>query len=205
MLGAPEIIGKLSECSLGVQFHKLLPGAIVRLQTTSGVLIDEWPVTNADQAFDFNPGRKVIDGMSVQAIQFRPSDTGLLSNIVIVGKQPTPADLSVGAFAKPLYECGECVWLFRLFPGAKVTVLSNAKERLGESIVRPNGDAHVDLKRPLNIDEEITAVQTACEAMGRAITSSTQINGGRPCANQWTDVATDPGRACKGVLLGSLF
>jgi hypothetical protein len=181
MLGAPEIIGKLSECSLGVQFHKLLPGATVRLQTESRLIIDEWPVSNADQAFEFRPGKKVIAGMDVQAIQLRAGDTGLLSNVVHVGGKPTPADLSVGEFAKPLYECGECIWLFNLFPGAKVSVLSNGSELLGESIVRPSGEAHVDLNRPLKIgDETITAIQAACGAIGSPVTSATPIKGGRP-------------------------
>ena len=162
MLGAPEIVGKLSECSLGVQFHKLVPSATVRLQTKQGAMIDEWPVTSADQAFDFHPGQRVQTGMDVQAVQFRPSENGLLSSVVHVDGKPSPADLGKGSFAKPLYECGECVWLFNVFPGAKIQVLSHGNELLGDSVVRPDGQAHVNLKRALTLKDDLSAIQTAC-------------------------------------------
>ena len=166
MLGAPDIVGSLSECSVGVQFHKLVAGATVRLQTKAGALIDEWAVTRADQAFDFNPGHKVKAGVDVQAVQFRTGENGLLSNVVHVDGKPTAALLSTGTFVKPLFECGECVWLFNLFAGAKVQVFSHGTDFLGESVVRPDGTAHVDLKRALTINDTVTATQTACATLG---------------------------------------
>jgi hypothetical protein len=180
MLGAPDIVGTLSECSLGVQFHKLVPGATVRLQTTAGGMIDEWPVSSADQAFEFHPGRKVKAGMNVQAVQFRPGEAGLLSGAVHVDAPPSPAALSKGAFAKPLYECGECVWLFGFFPGATVRIFSHGNEFLGESVVRPDGQAHVDLKRALTARDDLSAVQTACASLGGPVTSASPILGGHP-------------------------
>src|SRR5690349_3559856 len=102
MLGAPQFMGTLSECSRGVQFHKLVPKATVRLQTSAGVTIDQWTVATADQAFDFNPGKSVKSGMNVQAVQFTPGESGVLSTVVHVGGHPTAADLNKGSFAKPL-------------------------------------------------------------------------------------------------------
>ncbi len=178
MLGAPDIVGSLSECSVGVQFHKLVPGATVRLQTKAGALVDEWPVTRADQAFDFNPGHKIKAGMDVEAVQFRTGENGLLSAVVQVDGKPSPATLSIGTFVKPLFECGECVWLFNAFAGAKVQIFSHGTDFLGESVVRPDGTAHVDLKRALTINDVVTATQTACATMGGPITSATPIAAG---------------------------
>lgn len=180
MLGAPEIIGKLSECSLGVQFHKLVPGATARLLTVGGALIDEWPASRADEAFDFHPGHHVAAGTDVRATQVRPGEGGLLSAVAHVGGKPSPAGLSAGGFAKPLYECGECVWLFNLFAGATVRVFSHGTEALGEAVVRPDGQAHVGLKRPLTPKDELTAVQTACAALGGPVASAVAIVGGSP-------------------------
>jgi hypothetical protein len=180
MLGAPEIEGVLSECSRGVQFHKLVHGATVRLQTKLGVLIDQWTVTDADQAFDFNPGHAVKAGMDVQALQFKPTENGLLSPVSHVNGHPSPADLNKGSFAKPLYECGECVWLSGVFAGADVQVLSHGTEVLGKGVIRPDGQVEIGLKRPLKIGDEITATQTACATMGAPVTTTIPIAGGRP-------------------------
>ena len=173
-------MGTLSECSRGVQFHKLVPKATVRLQTTAGAAIDQWVVATADQAFDFNAGKGVKSGMDVQAVQFTPAENGILSTVVHVGAHPTAADLNAGSFAKPLYECGECVWLFGLFPGADVHVLSHGVEELGKAVVRPDGQVEVALKRPLKIGDDITATQTACAAMGAPVSSTKPIAGGAP-------------------------
>jgi hypothetical protein len=180
MLGAPQIMGALSECSRGVQFHKLVPTATVRLQTKLGVAIDQWIVATADQAFDFNPGHAVKAGMDVQAVQFKPAENGLLSTIVHVDGHPTPADLHKGSFAKPLYECGECVWLFGVFAGADIQVLSHGIEVLGKGVVRPDGQVEVGLKRPLKIGDDLSATQTACASMGGPVSSASPIAGGPP-------------------------
>jgi hypothetical protein len=50
MLGAPQIAGVLSECSRGVQFQGLVPGATLRLQPKQSAPVDQWTVVNADQA-----------------------------------------------------------------------------------------------------------------------------------------------------------
>lgn len=180
MLGAPLIQGKLSECSRGVQFHQLVVGATVRLQTKSAVQIGQWTVANADEAFDFTVGTVLKAGTAVQAVQFTASESGQLSSLMPVNGHPNPVDLNAGAFAKPLYECGECVWLFGLFAGANVVVLSHGGESLGKGVVRPDGSIEVGLGRPLKIADDISAVQTACASIGGAVKSTVPIAGGRP-------------------------
>jgi hypothetical protein len=180
MFGAPQIMGSLSECSRGVQFHLLVHGATVRLQTKLGVPIDQWTVASADQAFDFNPGKSVKAGMDVQAIQFTPSENGLLSAVVHVNGHPSPTDLAKGAFAKPLFECGECVWLFGLFAGADVTILNHGVDVLGKGVVRPDGQVEVHVKPPLKVGDDLTATQTACANVGGPVSSASPIAGGHP-------------------------
>ena len=182
MLGAPEIQGTLSECSRGVEFHQLVVGATVRLQTAAAVQIGQWTVVNAEQDFDFDPGKELKAGMTVQAVQFTASESGQLSKLVPVNGHPTPTDLNAGAFAKPLFECGECVWLFGLFAGADVQVANNRDDIIGKGVVRPDGSVEVGLTRPLRDSDQITATQTACASKGGAVKSAVPINGGNPVA-----------------------
>jgi hypothetical protein len=182
MLGAPEIQGTLSECSLGVGFHQLVVGATVRLQTATAVVIGQWTVVNAEQDFDFDPGKRLKAGVSVQAVQFTASEVGQLSKLVPVNGHPTPTDLNAGAFAKPLFECGECVWLFGFFAGAEVDVANNRDDFIGKGVVRPDGTVEVGLSRPRRATDQITATQTACASMGGPIKSAIPINGGNPVA-----------------------
>jgi len=180
MFGAPQIVGLLSECSRGVQLKLLFRTVTVKLQTKQGVMIDHWLVTNAEEAFDFHPGIHLKAGMDVEAVQFTSLEDGLRSPVVHVDGHPTPADLANGSFAKPLYECGECVWLSGLFAGADVTILSHGTEPIGQDIVRPDGQAEVRLKRPMKVGDDLSATQTACAAVGGPVTSASPILGGRP-------------------------
>jgi hypothetical protein len=182
MLGAPEIQGALSECSRGVGFHQLVVGATVKLQTAASVVIGQWTVVNAEQDFDFDPGKRLKAGVSVQAIQFTAGESGQLSGLVPVNGHPTPTDLNAGAFAKALFECGECVWLYGLFAGADVQVANNLDDVIGKGVVRPDGTVEVGLTRPLRASDQITAKQTACASVGGPITTAIPINGGNPVA-----------------------
>jgi hypothetical protein len=182
MLGAPEIQGALSECSRGVGFHQLVVVATVKLQTASAVVIGQWTVVNAEQDFDFDPGKRLKAGVSVQALQFTAGESGQVSGLVPVNGHPTPTDLNAGAFAKPLFECGECVWLFGLFAGADVHVANNLDDVIGKGVVRPDGTVEVGLARPLRASDQITAKQTACASVGGPVTTAIPINGGTPVA-----------------------
>jgi hypothetical protein len=182
MLGAPEIQGILSECSRGVGFHQLVVGATVKLQTAASVVIGQWTVVNAEQDFDFDPGKVLKKGESVQAMQFTAGESGQLSQLVTVNGHPAPTDLNAGAFAKPLFECGECVWLYGLFAGADVQVANNLDDVIGKGVVRPDGTVEVGLSRPLRASDQITAKQTACASVGGPITTTIPINGGTPVA-----------------------
>jgi hypothetical protein len=157
-------------------------GATVRLETAASVQIGQWTVVNAEQDFDFDPGKRLKAGVSVQAVQFTASESGQLSKLVPVNGHPTPTDLNAGAFAKALFECGECVWLFGLFAGADVQVANNLDDIIGKGVVRPDGSVEVGLTRPLRASDTITAKQTACASVGGPIVSAIPINGGTPVA-----------------------
>ncbi len=184
MLGAPEFVGDLSACSVAVQFRKLVPGATVRLVSKS--VIGEWTASRAEEAFSFKNVPALAKDEKVSAIQFRTGEGGVTSAIKIVGDRPSAADLSVGAFA-PKFECGECVWLFNCFPGAKVEVLNinvgkgQKPEGLGGSTVSPGGTADVKLSRPLKTTDHLHATLTACSGqLGGSVSSAKAIDGGAP-------------------------
>ena len=181
MLGAPRIIGDLSQCSLAMEFEQLVPGATVHVQTVQGDPIDEWPVTYTRQVFDFHPGRNLTGGTVVQAVQSQPGAGGFPSIAKPVSGRPAVTALNNVLFVQPLYECAECLMLSNGFSGARVKVFSHDTEPLGESVVLPSGYAHVDLNRPLAVEDVLSVVQTACTRDGAPIISApTPVPGSRP-------------------------
>jgi hypothetical protein len=163
MLGQPEFDGPLlSVCSVGVQFSNLVPGATVLLEDENNAPIGEWPANRAVQAFNFPPGPGLTKTGSVRAKQYRPGEDGIYTNWVTVFGPPTPADLDKGSFATPLFECGQCVWLYGLFPGARVQI--HRGKEVDESVVRPDGTAQVGLSTPIGANEVLKAIQIACPA-----------------------------------------
>ncbi len=184
MLGAPKFVGDLSACSVAVEFSKLVPGATVRLFGKS--LIAEWTASRAQEAFSFKTLPALVKNEKVTAIQFLVGEGGTTSAGKTVADRPSATDLNAGAFA-PTFECGECVWLFKCFPGAKVEVVNinvgkgQKQEVLGGATVSPDGTADVKLNRPLKPGDHLHAIQTACSGqLGGSVSSAKAIDGGAP-------------------------
>jgi hypothetical protein len=181
MLGAPEIVGRLSVCSIAVAMDKLVPGSRVFLQTSDGQPIADWVANRTSEDFSFPANVTLKQGITVNAYQQLQGQSGLLSPDVPVFGLPTQQDLNNGNFVTPLFECAQCVWMYNLVPGASVVVSRNASERLGSAIVGPRGQVHIDLDKPLSVtDRAISAVQTACEKLGSQMVSSVPVDAGSP-------------------------
>jgi hypothetical protein len=130
------------------------------------------------QAFSLNAATVLPTNVDLEAVQTRPQEGGLVSPAFFVGGKPSVADLSAGSFA-PYYECGECVWLFGLFAGARVQVFNAQapKTPLGEAVVAPDGNCHVGLKDRLQPLEVLFAVQTACSGGQGSPVTGNHITG----------------------------
>lgn len=173
-LGLLQIAGQVSPCNKTIQVENQLVGATVTVSVGSATVVDT--ATSSQQPFKLpvavNPGDKVVVSQSLAG--FTSSD----ATTITVGNLPTAADLSKGNFYTPFYECAQCIWLYGLSAEARVEVFTNNNQSLGGAPVRDDGQVHVDLRRSLIRDDNLTAVQTDC----RGVKSQTPIKGGRPQA-----------------------
>ena len=156
----PRVIGPLSECSGSVRVQGQLTGATVSI-FADGAMVASGTASWSDQTFPISSSLGA--GQAITATQTVGLDTSPPSPEVVEVQAKPPVVGSVG-FRSHLNQCGECVWLEGLVPGAKVelrdggTVLGS-----GESY---DGNARFHLSTPLSPGMDIKAQQTACGTPG---------------------------------------
>ena len=156
----PRVIGPLSECSGGVRVQGQLSGSMVTV-FANGAVVGSGTASWSDQIFPL--GTSLTAGQQVTATQSVGVDTSPPSPEAVEVQAKPPVIGPVG-FRSHLNQCGECVWLEGLVPGAKVelrdggTVLGN-----GDSY---DGNARFHLSTPLAAGMDIKAQQTACGTPG---------------------------------------
>lgn len=156
----PRVIGPLSECSGSVRVQGQLSGSTVAI-FADGIAVGSGLATWSDQIFSLSASLSA--GQQVTATQTVGMDTSPPSPEAIEVQAKPPVVGAVG-FRSHLNQCGECVWLEGLVPGAKVemrdggTVLGT-----GESY---DGNARFHLSTPLAGGMDIKAQQTACSTPG---------------------------------------
>ena len=156
----PRVIGPLSECSTSVRVQGQLTGSSVTV-FADGTPVGSGTATWSDQTFPL--GAALAAGQQITATQTLGLDTSIASPQSVVVQAKPPVIGGVG-FRSHLNQCGTCVWLEGLVPGATVelrdgtTVLGS-----GESY---DGNARFHLSTPLAAGMDIKAQQTACGTAG---------------------------------------
>jgi len=157
---SPRVIGPLSECSGSVRVEGQLTGSTVTVfadGTVVGTGTTSWP----DKTFSLSAF--LIAGQQVTATQTVGLDTSPASPEAVEVQAKPPFVGAVG-FRSHLNQCGECVWIEGLVPGAKVELRDGGTVLgAGESY---DGNARFHLPTPLSSGMDIKAQQSACGTPG---------------------------------------
>jgi len=163
----PRVIGPLSECSTGVRVQGQLTGSTVTV-FADGVQVAQNTASWADQTFTLPGGASLAAGAKVTATQTVGADTSIPSPEHVEVQQQPPA-IGPVAFASNLTQCGECVWLEGLVPGAKVEVRVQGGATLGSGSSY-DGNARLHLHPSIAAGNVIQAQQDACGSAGPVTT-----------------------------------
>ncbi len=156
----PRVVGPLSECSGSVRVQGQLTGSTVTV-FANGTVVASGAATWPDQTFPLTGS--LAAGQMVTATQTVGLDTSIASPEAVKVQAKPPVIGPVG-FLSHLNQCGECVWLEGLVPGAKVELRDGATVLgAGESY---DGNARFHLATPLTAGMDIKAQQVACGMAG---------------------------------------
>ncbi|MBA3249765.1 MAG: DUF1929 domain-containing protein [Geodermatophilaceae bacterium] len=156
----PRVIGPLSECSSRVRVQGQFTGATVTV-LADGVPVGTGVASWSDDVFSLTS--PLSAGQQVAATQTVGVETSI-SSPETVQVQAQPPVIGPVAFRSHLNQCGECVWLEGLVPGAKVELRDGVNPLAsGESY---DGNARFHLGTPLAAGMDIKAQQEACGAPG---------------------------------------
>ena len=156
----PRVIGPLSECSESVRVQGQLTGSTITIYA-DGVAVGSGTASWPDQTFVLSSS--LAPGQKISATQNVGLDTSAPSPEVVEVQSRPPVIGGVG-FRSNLTQCGECVWLEGLVPGAKVELRDGATVLgFGTSY---DGNARFHLATPLDAGMSINAQQTACGSPG---------------------------------------
>jgi hypothetical protein len=159
----PRVIGPLSECSTGVRVQGQLTGSTIQV-FANGALVAQGPASGPDQIFPLNTGASLSGGDQVTATQTIGLDTSAPSPEP-VEVQTKPPTIGPVAFVSHLNQCGRCLWLEGLVPGATVEVRAGGGPVLGHG-QSYDGVARVGLNPPLAAGMTVEAQQEACGSPG---------------------------------------
>ncbi|MBM3734254.1 MAG: DUF1929 domain-containing protein [Acidobacteria bacterium] len=157
----PRVVGPLSECSGRVRVQGQLTGSTVKVFAGANVVaqgVASW----SDQTFALTT--PLAPGDMVTATQTVGVETSINSPEAVEVQAKPPAVGPV-AFVSNLNECGECVYLEGLVPGAKVEVRNGAGPVLGSG-ESYDGVARVGLSPQLTGGMNVRAQQNACGMAG---------------------------------------
>ena len=158
----PVVLGPLSVCSSSVRVQGQLIGATVTL-FSNGVNVGHGVATWTDQAFPLNGGVTLAAGASVTATQSSGGVTSPASPTPIVVQKKPPTIGTVGCKTH-IYECGQCLWLDGMVPGATVEVTVGGVVR-GKGTA-DDGSARIGLAPQTALGQTLVAQQTACGTPG---------------------------------------
>ncbi len=165
----PRVVGPLSECSSSVRVQGQFTGSTVTV-FADGVMVGQGVATWSDQVFPLSGGLGA--GQEVTATQRVGVDTSIASPESVVVQARPPVIGGVG-FKSNLNECGDCVWLEGLVPGAKVELRDGSTViGSGESY---DGNARFHLSTLLATGMDIKAQQDACGMPG-SVTSGPPVD-----------------------------
>jgi hypothetical protein len=158
----PAVIGPLSECSSRVRVQGQLIGATVSL-FANGVHVGGGPATWSDEVFALSGGATLAPGADVTATQSLGGVTSPASPSPVTVQKKPPVIGPVG-LRTHVYECGQCLWLDGMVPGAAVAVTVAGVVR--GSGTADDGSARIGLSAPTGAGETLVATQTACGTPG---------------------------------------
>src|ERR1035438_10383018 len=128
----PVVVGPLSVCNSSVRVQGQLIDAVVDL-FLDGVNVGSGKALWTDQAIPLKTGAKLKAGRNVTAKQTTTGPPSGASAAVVV--QTEPKVIGSVACETHIYECGQCLWLDGMVPGAtvEVTVGDRKSTRLNSS------------------------------------------------------------------------
>lgn len=154
----PRVVGPLSECSDRVRVKGQLSGSQVEVYA-DGTLVASGSSSGGSDTFTLT--QSLDAGETVTARQIVGTDqSSPTPDPQAVEVQAEPAEIGPVKFKTKLFECGECLWLGGLVPGASVDVSADG-DVLG-SATTYDGRARVNLSRPLQPSDDVIGQQTAC-------------------------------------------
>ena len=158
----PQVVGPLSECSSHVRVQAQLTGSTVTI-FADGAQVGSGVASWSDEVFPLNAGVTLNPGAKITANQVLGGQTSAQTpQPVIVQKKP-PVIGNVGCKTH-IYQCGQCLWLDGMVPGATVQV------KVGTSIRgtgrADDGTARIGLNQPTQLTDTLIAQQTACGTPG---------------------------------------
>ena len=160
---SPRVIGPLSECSTGVRVQGQFTGATVSV-FANGVLVAQSIASGPDHIFTLFGGTTLSAGDQVTATQTIGVDTSIPSPEAVV-VQAKPPVIGPITFVSHLNQCGQCLWLEGLVPGAKVEVRAQGGPILGHGSSY-DGIARVGLSPALAAGMVVEGQQEACGSPG---------------------------------------
>jgi hypothetical protein len=163
----PRVIGPLSECSTGVRVQGQLTGSTVTV-FANGALVAQGTGSGPDQIFALISGASLSGGDQVNATQTIGLETSVPSPET-VEVQKKPPTIGPVAFVSHLNQCGHCLWLEGLVPGAKIEVRASGGPVLGSG-ASYDGIARVGLSPSLAAGMTVQAQQEACGSLGTVTT-----------------------------------
>jgi hypothetical protein len=161
-LTPPLVVAPLSECSTQARVQNQLIGATVAI-FANGAHVGGGVATWSDEVFPLTA--PLIAGHVVTAKQTFGGSTSPATppaDGVIVQKKP-PVVGTVG-FSSQLWNCGQCLHLDGMVPGATINVwVGGALAATGSSV---DGTVRLGLSVPLSSSKTVSAQQTACGIVG---------------------------------------
>ncbi|MBV8730442.1 MAG: hypothetical protein JO336_11615, partial [Acidobacteriia bacterium] len=128
----PVVVGPISECSSSVRVQGQLIGATVDI-FSNGSNVGTGVATWTDQVFPLKGGVALAPGANITAKQTSGGQTSPASPIPVVVQKKPPVIGPVG-WRTHIYECGQCLFLDGMVPGATVEVTVGG-------VVRGSGEA----------------------------------------------------------------
>lgn len=159
----PRAIGPLSECSTKVRVQGQIAGANIEvIEVGSGNIVASATASSPDQVFTLTAS--IPAGARIAARQMLGMDSSELTpGPEQVEVQKKPSTVGGVSFPTPLFECGKCIWIEGLVPGATVE-LRDGPTLLG------TGESYSGVARfgvtPLPAGADIKAQQNACGEPG---------------------------------------